>query len=467
MRRHLILALNAKGLGEGILGVNLAADLHREGDEVCFLAHESNDKLFASTDYPRVTFGDAASPLLTFYLKDCVERFHPASIILSDFSSAMLFLQVHGQSPEILTRYDLPIFAIDTWGRYRIPENDSQLANGASPSSGQADGAPGNSPQMWEMLSRMCGAEESQDLAGAITALSPVPFLARNGSANSYQALPEAIRVDKRARDRMRDSLGLETGSKAVLFCTAQWQHIADWRFPCLSPAVGQQIATNQEQAISKEEWIKFASQWNAAQRLASALPVLLAEYLSQTGKAVHLIHVGPRPYVLGPGLNERYRWLAPLPPCDFNALLAAVDLVVSANISATTIAKCMVLRVPTLVLQNSISASTRQAAEESLKTPLSPWMVRWLEGALPLLPFALWPLGYHRFLEAILADNPYRGALDVAEILDESQVKALLEGLLFNGSRHDDQMQRQASYLSHVRSLPTGAQLVRQTLGN
>jgi hypothetical protein len=194
-------------------------------------------------------------------------------------------------------------------------------------------------------------------------------------------------------------------------------------------------------------------------------LPLLIEEYVSRLGPDVHLVHVGPQRYKLGQKLNGRYHWLPPLPPLDFDQLVASMDVLLSMNISATTIAKAMVFDVPTLVVQNSVSGSTREEVEATMPSAPSPALGKWLDESVPLFPFVLWPIGYYRYLKPILQNNPYVRALDVAELLDEGRIQASLSSLLFDKTTRDEQAHRRTGYLSHVRSLPTGAQLVQASL--
>jgi len=87
--------------------------------------------------------------------------------------------------------------------------------------------------------------------------------------------------------------------------------------------------------------------------------------------------------------------------------------------------------------------------------------MKQWMENTLPIFPFALWPLGYHKFLAPLLERNPYLDALDLAEVLDESLVQGRLSTLLFDTSAREEQIHRQAAYLSAVRSLPNGPDVI------
>ena len=101
-----------------------------------------------------------------------------------------------------------------------------------------------------------------------------------------------------------------------------------------------------------------------------------------------------------------------------------------------------------------------------ALPEPPSEALGQWLEKVVPLFPFALWPLGYHRFLAPLLANNPYVGALEMVELLREREVEAALSALLFDSGARAEQAHRQAAYLAQVRSLPTGAQLIKTSLG-
>jgi CheY-like chemotaxis protein len=214
-----------------------------------------------------------------------------------------------------------------------------------------------------------------------------------------------------------------------VLFCTNRWQH-------------------QRPDGLFK--------------RQAEALPRLLAQYIARLGESVHLVHAGPEAYDLEIQLGKRYHWLPPLAPADFESMIAAMDLMVSANISATTIAKAMTHGVPVVVLQNSASVTSREDAEAAVASESSVWLRAWLEQAVPLLPFSLWPVGFHRFLTPLLRDNPYVAALDIAEILDERRTEATLAGLLFEPSRREDHLHRQSAYLNQIRSLPTGAETIK-----
>jgi Family of unknown function (DUF6365) len=421
--RHLFLALNTEGLGEGVLGLTLARDLLSQGDEVFFLAHEANEKLFQA-DLPYLTFTTDAAALLMFYLNMCLASFRPSSLILSDYLSTVLLCEGVGQDPTALTSLGIPVAAIDTWDSTRSPDHIDLFA----------DGFDQAVPRLPKALS-----------------ICPVPFVAPHKDSKFYRSLPLRTTPQK-GYDSARNKLGIPEGAKVVMFCSAQWQH------PGPAPKRVRKNTTPRHR--------EYVRQWGMSRRLSANLPKLLAEYVARLGQQVHLVHVGPRAFAVQEILQGRYHWRPALPPQEFDQLLSEVDLLVTANISATTISKAMVNQVPVMVLQNRVLAFTREEAEAQMKEPASSALGAWLERSVPLFPFALWPLGYHRFVAPLLEDNPYMKAVEVVEMLDERRVEGILHGLLFDRTARAEQAHRQAAYLSHVRSLPSGAQLVNAHLG-
>jgi Family of unknown function (DUF6365) len=398
-RTHLMLALSQQGFGEAILGLRLASSLQSAGDKVFFLAHDSNALLFS--DVPHLTIGSHLSKLLPLYLGECLGNVQASSIILSDYLTATVFFDQHGLTPEMLLSFGVPIFAIDTWDSTRHDSVDVFMGS----------------------------TQEVARWSIDVNSISPAPFLKPQATSTVYHSIPERLLLSRGQRQRQRAALGISENAKTIFFCTAQWQHA------------------------------HYES--DAANRLAVSLPVLIASYISRLGKEVHFVHVGPTQFDLGQVMDGRYHWIPPLAPQDFNNLVASVDLVLSANISATTIARAMAHGIPVMVLRNSISARTREQAEAAMPQTPSSQLRAWLDASVPLFPFALWPLGYHRFLAPLLSNNPYLNALKFLEFLDEQQVEAGLSTLLFDTTAREEHAHLQAAYLSQVNALPSGAELI------
>lgn len=404
-KNHLVLALSQQGLGEAILGLRLAQDLQDAGDSVFFLAYDTNKLLLSET--PHLAFGSHVAKLLPIYLANCVAEIRASSIILADYYTTTYFFDQHGLAPEILTRFSLPIFGIDTWDSTR-PGDIDVFTNGIQPVT------------RWSIpMNFVC----------------PVPFLPLHATPTVYSSVPQKGSFSKTERNRLREKLGIGQTDKAILFCSAEWQHA------------------------------HYSSE--AANLLAISLPRLVANYLSNIGKDIHLVHVGPRPFGLAGAMNGRYHWVPPLAPRLFDQVVASTDLLLSANISATTIARAMMHGLPVLVLRNSVSASSREEAEGTLSQPPSSRLARWLDQAVPLFRFLLWPVGYWDFVNPLLQNNLYVNAVEFLEILDEQRIENTLRTLLFDTTARDEHVQRHGSYLAQVRALPDGAQMIRDQLNN
>jgi hypothetical protein len=411
--RHLVISLNANSWGSATTARVIADDLVALGDEVSFLARECMRPVLCDADFRCNVLPDHMGPLMGVYLENMVNQTKPTTVILADYFGNANFLSRVGVNPDCMLPSGAVTFAVDAWDCERTGyEVDTTCGATVQIGPGGEDGSRWH--RQFESISHK---------------LKPVPMVGTSGSTGCFCTLGAAATPAKRERLLARQRLGFCERDKLLLFCTNAWQH----------PRPG-----------------------SAFERQAEALPRLLAQHVSCLGESAHLVHVGPQPFDLRKQLNHRYHWLPPLAPSDFDAMLAGVDLMVSANISATTIAKAMVYEVPVAVLQNSVSASSRDEAEAAAPKGPSPWLCAWLEDAVPLVAFSLWPIGFYRFLAPLLRDNPYVAALQILEILDEQRTQETLAALLFDPGRREEQMHRQALYLGLVRSLPTGAQAIK-----
>ena len=414
--RHMILALGIGSWGRAAMACTLADELTALGDSGVLLASENCIPLLKGSSFKHDIIPNHMGPFLKLYLDEAFREHCPDSLILSDFFNNTNYLSWRGADPEILLRDSVETFSLDVWDfsitGYEIDvfQDDRRLLV-------QGD------HQKW-----------SSRFADIKHKLRPVPIITPITSDGGFNNIPGHWSKPGPA-SKLHAQIGLPAGAKAVLFCTATWQHA------------------------------EYESE--AGRRMAQSLPRLLADFLAAAGDQVHLVHVGPKAYPLSERMAGRYHWLPALSPGDFDALLASMDLLLSANISATTITKAMVLHVPVLVVENSVAAGSLEQAMAALPHPPSALLESWLRQSLPLFPFSLWPLGYHRFLTPVLRNNPYVDALERVEMLDEATMRRTLATLLFDSVAREEHCHRQQIYLDKVRSLPSGAQCVRAGLAN
>ncbi|MEX2401233.1 MAG: DUF6365 family protein [Rhodothermales bacterium] len=396
--KYLFVALSAKGYGETILGIRVARELHEAGHECNFLVHESALPLLVDTPFRHMKVTDHALGLLKAILLTRVQKSKPDSVILSDYFTTDLAFERARLDPSFLTQLDVPVGMIDTWDMRR---------------SGTTIDVFGN------------GRRDFDDWSALLDyRLIPVPIAPPGDTKDKYCTLPVPENVHKKVRRHIRRDLGIPPDEPVVLFCTAAWQHA------------------------------RFTS--DHGNRLARLLPVLIAQYVARLDGPVHLVHVGPAAFPAE--LGDRYHWLPSLPPDKFALLLASMDLLVSANVSATTIARALVADVPSVVLTNTTALTD---LGELGDRQVSDTLAAWIREAAPIYPFYMWPVGYQVFLQPLLDGNPYCDVVPLLEIFDEETVLASLNGLLFDGDTRARHLERQREYVDQTRQLPTAGHLV------
>jgi len=402
--KHLFLALSRSGWGETILGIRIAKELEQLGDVVEFIAHDTASPLFARESFAHQPISNQTAPLLQIQLDKCVADNRPDTIVLSDFYTASLFFNRARLSDQLLHGYDIPLIAIDTW------DFDSS----------------GSSIDLFTDTQRPI----ADWICKIPNRLIPCPIVRPDARPGVYRNLPEPIRLTTKVRNHIRSDIGIPPGEKALLFCTAQWQHA------------------------------KYPSDHGG--RIAELVPNLIGNYIRKLGSDVHLVHVGPRQCQFDKNIDKRYHWFPSLSPNRFDNLVASSDGVLSLNASATTIAKALVSGVPVVAVQNTVSGDTCEQVEDQLPTECSTDLHIWLKSALPIYPFSMWPLGYYNFLRPLLTDNPYSEAINLVEMLNEESVLGKLRDVLFGNDSRQAVLERQDKYVQHVAQLPSGASLVK-----
>jgi len=398
-KTHLILALCSGGFGETVLGIRLVRELVARGERVRFIAHESNRKLMFGL--PNLLICSPAFFFLATYCEKMAHGQNLGSIILADYAITASCFEKLGLDPHFLERFGAPIYAIDTWHLARTGAKIDLFGD-------QVKTLP-----LWPEVARY---------------LSPVPFLSAETTPTAYRSLPQVTQISRKARQHVRSNLGLKHGDKAILFCSAIWQH-HDYKNP-------------------------------AGERTATLIPKLLPVLLEELGQQVHIVHVGPEGYGLEETIPGRYHWLPALEATEFDTLLNSVDVMLSANFSASTIPKAILLRIPTVVLHNSHSIESLEELH-AVATRMRSSVRAVFEAHLPLFPFLMWPLGYSKFLQPLVHDNPYLDTLTLVELLDMESVVEALRRYLFDGARRAECATRQEAYIAGVKALPRAVDLM------
>ncbi|QUL37958.1 DUF6365 family protein [Erythrobacter sp. JK5] len=137
------------------------------------------------------------------------------------------------------------------------------------------------------------------------------------------------------------------------------------------------------------------------ANELARRVTGCIREAFDRLGAQARLVHVGPTPL---PHPPSNYQWLGQLEHSAMIGQIRDCDLVLSCNLSATTNALALAHDRPVCL----IASSGGEVA-----------------------PFWVWPIGYRRFLDPLVADNPLLDAMQLFDLSRHTDLaSAILEAL-------------------------------------
>jgi len=396
--RLLFLALSQHGYGETVIGMSLARQLLPLGVESRFVVEATAEPVVSHGGFGYTVLSESMGPLAGRVLDDVVAEFKPDALVLADyliFSRAMrtIFLL----DPWYIDRYRLPVLPIDIWA---------------------LDG---------QHLEMDFGGQETIRLDPRIRELTaqlrPVPLTHPepdgDGRVFPFRLSDADGRVSRRTRGHLHNTLGIPRGHRLAMITFAGWQRSPDPRY---------------------DERIH---------RVARRVPELLAHYLRALPPTTHFMVIGGMPDAFRALPADRLITLPACMPKRFAVLTGAADLLISLNAASTAVAEAILADVPAVVLSNrfTVTDDPPEKASEFVRT--------WLAGTGPLYPFRIWPLGYHRFLDPLLAGNPYADTLATAELLDEDGVMTVLEAALYDRATRDSYARARAAYHRTVAALP------------
>jgi hypothetical protein len=403
-RTHLFVAVLSETWGEVLTALPIAAALHARGDRVLFVAPAAMRPLFERAPY-RHGWIDPSLPVLERALPELARGERCDSVVLVDLVLVYMHLRMLGRDHGFCDRFTARVVGLDMW----------DLAT--------AGLVWDLGPHAWP---------HSPHVADVSRRIIPAPLARPDTSpAGAFDALP---RPSLPPRDRARAALGLSDSERLVVLPTAAWQE-------------------------------PTAQRHDACARLAASFPSYLAAVLPKLSSPCRVLHVGPRAFPeLAGALADRYRWLPPCSPSTFAELIAAADLMLGFNASATSIAMAVAADLP-VVLGTCSHAGELDEVLAALAVPPSSELRAWLARAAPLYPFRIWPLGFARFLAPVVAGNPYFEAVESVEILDEAAVIAACEAAIADRDTRARLAAARQRYTRAVRTLPSATDVLDRLL--
>lgn len=403
-RTHLFLASYPASRGEITLALRVAYDLHDQGDRIVFLICESDTKILFGKPFEVVVID---SLMLDNYLTKLVQSFHADSLILVDLLSNSLWLLYLNDGKWFFEQDLVPVLALDIHDiAYQKLFADPFF------------------DRKWD-LSYLSSVPKARIL--------PVPLISPN-QPDVYNSLPPPMEVSDQQKKSIRAELGISESQKFILMVSASWQSVTSWG-----------DVNGKKSAI-----------W---------LPNLITYYASQVAPEVCVVHIGPQKFNVHKNLEGRYIYLDQVDQQRFQAILAAADMFLTANVIGTTLSSVLNIGIPTVVIHNSIRARLVEDVLSQLNTKPSNELLKWLNVSMPVYPFQAWPLGYYNLISRLLINNPFSETFLQVELLQEQEVIEACRKMLYDKTARETILEKQKHYTEMVRKLPRGADLINQHL--
>lgn len=238
-----------------------------------------------------------------------------------------------------------------------------------------------------------------------------------------YPLLEDVADVATAHRAEARRELGLAKDRPVVLLAGAAWQrtHTA---YPAVTPFV-------------------------------EACHTMLEHLLSRLLPHADVLTVGER-LVFRDRTPEGFHALGPVPPERFRFLLQAVDLHISNNVVSVSLHRLALRGIPSVVLVNSLH---KRADRLRWRLPAAPALTGFAQQVVDsvdyLYPYRMFPVGWHHFLDSLLAGNPFSDVVPQVETFDEEAALATIVPLLSTGPEREQLAGARERYLTALRKLP------------
>lgn len=377
MKTALFVSLNSDARGENIHGIFVAKKIHKQGINIVYIATKENKILLK--DFPfrfyllnQSQFEETINIIENIIRKDKIDY-----IILADYFTNSVIFRKYKLSLKILSKFNLPLFCIDTWN---------------SKITGQVvDFIPNIKLNVDRYDNIFVNSIVPSPVASIISTQNNICNFLSNANFNIVKS-----------QYSFKEQLGISDSSKIILFCTSRWQ-------------------------------TSFSLN-NDSKRIYNFLTEFLVYLFLNLPKEIILIHIGETSFNnCQYTLKERYIRLPFLSPSDFNRLFYCIDILLSANIASTLIAKAISYRKPVINLFNSLSNESLQNSKKSMIFENNNKFESVLKRASPIYPFYLWPTGMYFFLKPLINNNDLLGAILNFEITDITKTIETINKLLFN----------------------------------
>lgn len=221
-----------------------------------------------------------------------------------------------------------------------------------------------------------------------------------NCSLFDVRDLLETYQANIKMKSTWRESLGIKKNSKVVMVVNSPWEYV--------------EVGRSYESA-----------------RLIEWIPRIIHNYLSALEVPITVLHVGGREWTSTDSKQLEYRHFTRLDPIDYNRMIHCSDLFCGTNLISVTLSQAALCGVPILLFQNDKGIDFSRL--ESVLQRMPEWYQTMAQEVKKVLPFKVFPWGWHRFLVPVMKDNLYDELFDKSPIFEPKKSIDLLRKNLFD----------------------------------
>ncbi|WDV48234.1 DUF6365 family protein [Clostridiaceae bacterium M8S5] len=221
-----------------------------------------------------------------------------------------------------------------------------------------------------------------------------------NCSLFDIEALLEKYRKDIKMKSNWRESMGIKKDAKVVMIVNSPWEYVE----------VGRRLET-----VRLIEW----------------LPRVIQNYLLALEVPLTVLHVGGKKWKIIDDRLIDYRYYIRVNPTDYNCMINCVDLFCGTNLISVTLSRAALCGVPVVLFQNEKYIDFRKLNAVLGRMP--DWYREMAGEVKKIMPFKVFPWGWFKFLEPVMADNPYGAIFNKAPLFEPKKCLDVIRKSIFD----------------------------------
>ncbi len=393
--------------GELLIALQFARNIQKSGYKPYFLIPPCHQKIIKEYNIPHTLLIPNAGPVNRILMKDIEQLYKPRYVILSDFLNYSFCERHYGINTE-----DLKIFSgkVGTFDNFDWKLRRSMMDTYGFPAKTV------RSVNVDNFGFRLNPCPIINPLAGACKDRYPYPLV------DNYLEYNDTV------RENTKRELGLPLKKPLLLTTSAAWQ----------------------------QKYMEYEN----VKSFVELSDDIYYKIIGECAKDSTVVYVGADKDHILSGCDNVIL-LKSLPTSEFDKYACASDLFISRNVTSTTLARLALSGIPCVTVMNSLSFNKKTGDAINIPHNIDASLRERIQGLELCYPYYMYPVGWHRFLEPVVKNNPYSEIVSLVEQFDiESSMQTIHEHLHSKEVR-DIKAQKVNQFKKHLESLPKPHQIM------